>query len=540
MTITPTDRPLRPVGAVLLLLAALLMLCAAGADAQSVRVEGGQLAGTATSVPGVRAYLGVPYAAPPVGERRWRPPAAPDAWAGVRAADHVAPSCMQVSGEVRDAQGGARHPWTPEFMVQNEPSEDCLYVNVWTTAGASRGASSRGASSPRPVLVWLHGGGFNEGSGAIAVYDGARLAAKGLVVVAVNYRLRELGFLAHPELTRESPEHASGNYGLLDAVAALRWVRRNAAAFGGDPARVTVAGQSAGAMMVHALTASPLAAGLFHRAIAESGSLYGRPLVPLADAEAQGSRWAEAKGARTLAELRALPARDVIAGVRGVALRNGPVVDGWFLPRDVMATFAAGAQNDVPTLTGLNADEGSAARTTYGKMPADSFRAQARQRWGELADDFLRVYPAGTDAEAGASQVASARDQGLVSLHRWAADRARTARTPVYTYYCTRALPWPAHPEYGAVHPSEVPYVFGTLDRLARPWTAVDRGLSETMMSYWARFAAAGDPNDRGLPAWPRFDAAGAETMELGERVGPRLVAEPARLELLARWLARP
>ena len=321
----------------------------------TVKVASGSLEGT-TMTSGIRVFKGLPYAAPPVGDLRWRPPQPPAKWNGVRKADKFSDSCMQ-------ALTRSRNPWTKEFMVQNEASEDCLCLNVWTGAKA--------ATEKRPVLVWMHGGGFNEGSGEIITYDGEELAKKGLIVVTINYRLGIFGFYTHPELTKESPQHASGNYGLLDCVAALEWVQKNIAAFGGDPSRVTIAGQSAGAMAVHALTASPLAKGLFHRAIAESGSGVGRRTKELAASEQDGVKWAEAKGATSLQALRAKPAADLMGGAR-----FAPVVDGWFLPADTAVIFANGKQNDVPMLTGLTADEGSSA-PTYGKVKAEDFSKQA-------------------------------------------------------------------------------------------------------------------------------------------------------------------
>jgi para-nitrobenzyl esterase len=485
----------------------------------TVRVESGLLEGVAGSTPGVRVFKGIPYAAPPVGNLRWRPPQPPAKWEGVRKADKFSDSCVQNLAR-------SRNPWTAEFMVQNEASEDCLCLNVWTAAKSD--------GERRPVLVWIHGGGFNEGSGEVAVYNGEELAGKGLVVVTINYRLGILGFFTHPELTAESEQRASGNYGLLDMVAALQWVRKNIAAFGGDPNRVTVAGQSAGAAAVHALTASPLAKGLFHRAIAESGSGVNRPSRKLADAERDGVKFAEAKKA-SLKDLRALQAKDLtpVAGVR-----FGPIVDGWFLPADTVEIFAHGKQNDVPTLTGLTADEGSAS-PTYGKLKADEFKKQAQQRFGESAEVFLKLYPSENDAESGQSQKASAREQGMVSMYLWAAERAKTAKTKAFTYYFTRGIPWPAQPQYAAFHTSEVPYVFGNLKLLDRPWEPVDRHLSTLMMAYWVNFATTGDPNGKGLLRWPAFDDKSRTIMELGEERGPRLIADTARFEFFSRYFAQ-
>lgn len=490
---------------------------AAAQIAEPVHVEGGLLSGVSGTDPSVRVFKGVPFAAPPVGDLRWRPPQPPASWEGVRKAARFGPSAMQ-------AHTGAFGPWTKEFIFGNEVSEDCLYLNVWTAA--------EHADEKRPVLVYIHGGAFTGGSGEVAVYDGEELAKKGLVVVTINYRLGVLGFLAHPELTKESRHNASGNYGLLDQVAALRWIQKNITAFGGDPNRVTISGQSAGAASVHLLTASPLAKGLFHRAIAQSGSGVARgPMRRREGAEQDGVKFAEAKGARSLAELRALSAKDLIASVSGSAFRFSPVIDSWFLPDEVTAIFARGRQNDVPTLTGLNADEGSAS-PAYGKMKADAFQKQAQQRHGDRAETFLKLYPADTDEQAALSQKQSERDQGLVSMALWAANRAKTAKTKAYLYYFDRAIPWPAHPEYGAFHTSEVPYVFHNLKILDRPWEAVDHTLAEMISSYWVHFAAAGDPNGRGLPKWPASEGKSVVFMRLGEKPGPMFLPDKARYEL--------
>jgi len=485
-----------------------------------VKIGTGLISGVSTATPGVRAFKGIPYAAPPVGDLRWRPPQPPAKWEGVRKADRFSDSCVQNLAR-------SRNPWTAEFMVQNQASEDCLCLNVWTAAKA--------ASERRPVLVWIHGGAFAEGSGEVAVYDGAELASKGLVVVTINYRLGVFGFLTHPELTKESGRNASGNYGLLDAVAALQWVRKNIAAFGGDPLRVTVAGQSAGASAVHALTASPLAKELFHRAIAESGSGVERRTRSLVETENDGVKFAESKGAHSIRELRAMSAKELTVGG---GMRFGPVVDGWFLPADATAIFAQGRQNDVPMLTGLTADEGSAS-PTYGELKADEFKKQMEQRFGELAETFLKFYPPDDDAQAGVSQKQSAREQGLISMHLWAAERARTSQAKAWTYYFSRAIPWPEQPQYGAFHTSEVPYVFGNFKLLNRPWEPVDRQLSATMMAYWVNFATAGDPNGEGLPHWPAFDASRRSTMELGEKTGLRAIADTARFEFFEKFFSR-
>ena len=487
-----------------------------------VQTRAGVVTGTTTSLPNVRAYLGIPFAAPPVGAGRWQPPHPLAAWSGTRAADHFSSSCMQ-------APPSAFGPWTLEFLLRGPVSEDCLYLNVWTAAKPT---------DRRPVLVYIYGGGFSSGSGDVPVYEGTRLAEKGLVVITVNYRVGPLGFLAHPELTAESKNHASGNYGLLDQVAALEWVRDNIAAFGGDPTRVTISGQSAGAMSVALLTVSPLAKGLFSGAIVESGpgglAAMGvggaRGLArPLADAEREGVAFAKTKNASSLAALRALPASEFVRA----AGRFGPDVDGYFLPDDMASLVAAGKVNDVPMLTGLNADEGSAS-PTYGKMTAEQVRQQAAQRYGDRASAYLARYPASNDADASRSQVASGRDAGIAGVQQLLTERSRTARTPSFAYYFNRAIPWPDRPEFGAFHTSEVPYVFGTLDALPRPWTEYDRALSDVMMRYWVNFATRGDPNGPNLQKWPAFQPTKPSFMELGLKVGVMRSLDPAVLDLFA------
>ena len=486
----------------------------------AVRTRAGVLTGTAGQRPGIRAFLGIPFAAPPVDSLRWRAPKPASAWKGTRAANRFSASCIQ-------GPNTPFGPWTSEFLLLGPTSEDCLYLNVWTAARAS---------SRWPVLVYVYGGGFSSGSGDVPVYDGSRLAEKGLVVVNMNYRVGALGFLAHPELTKESG--ASGNYGLMDQVAALKWVHDNIAAFGGDPSRVTVAGQSAGAMSVFLLTASPLAKGLFHRAVIESGpgglasmgvSSARSVARARADAEKDGVAYAEKLGVHSLAELRALPASKFIGGGR-----FGAVVDGRFLVEDPSVTFAAGRQNDVPTITGLNADEGSAS-PTYGKATAEAYRAQVQQRFGDRAAQALAIYPAGSDSEARRSQIQSGRDLGVAGVQRLLEERARTAHTPAFAYYFDHAIPWPEHPEFGAFHTSEVPYVFGTLDVLQRPWADVDRRLSQIMMTYWTNFATRGDPNSAGLPRWPAFSPAAPTLMRLGERFEPLAPLPKERVDLLMR-----
>lgn len=432
-----------------------------------VRVAEGLLAGTVGNDPTVRVFKGVPFAAPPVGALRWRPPQPLASWSGVRDATHFGSSAVQ-------ADTGPFGPWTKEFIFSNAVSEDCLYLNIWTTTASKR--------AKLPVLVYIHGGAFTGGSGEVAVYKGESLAKKGLVVVTLNYRLGALGFLAHPELTQESEHHTSGNYGLLDQVAALHWIQKNIAAFGGDPKRVTIAGQSAGAMSVHLLMLSPLAKGLFHRAIAQSGSLAGAQSVRTrASAEQEGLVFAKEKGALTLAALRALSAQALL--VPGTTpVRFGPVRDSWLLPETPTL------QSDVPLLTGINGDEGSAS-----------------PRYAALS----------------ASEKDKQRASGLAALTATAQSHLVVARAKTFLYHFTHAIPWPEHPEFGAFHTGEVPYVFQNLAALKRPWESVDRTLADQVSSYWVNFATSGDPNGKGLPHWPAFEAESAQLQRLDSSIGP-------------------
>ncbi|MES1261085.1 MAG: carboxylesterase family protein, partial [Acidobacteriota bacterium] len=469
-----------------LLLLAISSLPLAAAIGQPVKVDGGLVAGAPGRDPAISAFKGVPFAAPPTGDLRWRAPRPVVAWQGVRKADRFSASCMQnIVAE--------RKPWTYEFMAHNDVSEDCLYLNVWTPA--------KTASEKRPVFVYLYGGGFNEGSAAVPAYDGEGLASKGLVVVTINYRVGVLGFLAHAGLSGENEHHASGNYGLLDQVAALQWVQRNIARFGGDPARVAVAGQSAGGMSVHALIASPLGKGLFSRAIVESGgsSVGGGGISvgfrKLDAAEAEGQRFLQAKGAASLADLRAMNWQKLTEPVNGAGpFRFAPVVDGYLLPAGIAETVAQGKHNDVPTLTGVNLGELSGL-TPQTPLTAKLFEDRARQRYGTLADEFLRLYPATSDEQARAAQIESSRDQALVSMYLWAQRRAGTSHTPAYTYLWDHTLPGPDAGRFGAFHTSEVPYVLNTLFASERPFTPADRKIADLMSSYLANFATAGDPN---------------------------------------------
>jgi para-nitrobenzyl esterase len=501
---------------------------------QPVKVEGGLLAGVPGKDTAILVFKGIPFAAPPVGDLRWRAPRPVLPWQGVRKAGEFGNSCMQnIVSEHK--------PWTYEFMTHTAVSEDCLYLNVWTGA--------KSASEKRPVYVFIHGGGNTEGSGAVPVYDGEGLAKKGIVVVTVNYRLGILGFFTHPELTAESDVHASGNYALLDLIAALRWVHENIAAFGGNPNRVVIGGQSAGASNVHSLVASPLARGLFHGAIAESGSSVGGLGLmnsrSLADQEKIGLRFAEAKGAHSLADLRKMSWQELTSPISGGAgngpFRFGVVVDGYVQPAPPAEVFAQGKQNDVPTLTGCNQDEGGAS--THPTTTAEAFQRQAHQRYAEMAGEFLELYPAATGEQAHSAQNDSSWDSTRASMYFWAVNRAKTAKTKAYTYFWDHTLPGPDADRFGAFHTSEVPYVMNTLGMADRPFTDADRKIADMMSSYWANFIRTGDPNGKGLAHWAAVSEQPGTTMELGDKSAAiGVTGDKAKLAFFEKYFgsARP
>lgn len=488
-----------------------------------IRTAVGELQGVA--LPGVEAFLGIPYAQPPVDERRWTAPQALAPWSGVRPAQAYGAACMQ---DPPRAWG----PFTAEFVELRVPrSEDCLFLNVWTPQPRAGGA--------RPVLVWIHGGGFGSGAASVPIYDGQALARQGVVVVSINYRLGVFGFLSHPALSAESPNQVSGNYGLLDMIAALQWVQRHIAAFGGRPDQVTIAGQSAGAAAVQDLMASPLARGLFHRAIAMSGAGMGVRAMPLAEAQAQGVELLSAAGIDGLAALRAAPAAQVAAlkpkfdptkGVPRLAL--APVVDGVVLPVDVDTHTGAFAQ-PVPILAGYMADEGF----VMGPPPAtpESFRAHVTQRYGAAAPGFLAAYPHADPAQATASMRLIGRDRYMASLQIWAQRRAASGQ-PVWGYVFSRASPGPDAARLGAFHTGEVPYLFGVLDRQLRPYGDDDDHVSAAMQTAVLSFVRG-----LGLPApWAPLSATQQAVVELGEvphRARPG-VSSIERLRLFEAYVA--
>jgi para-nitrobenzyl esterase len=522
-----------------LLAAAGLLFCGAVSAQlkEPIKLDAGSLGNSTESSPGIRAFKGIPFAAAPVGALRWREPQPVAKWSGVRDASKFGNVCIQPDGAGRGPKGLniAVGPGSPP------QSEDCLYLNVWT------GAAS--ATERRPVMVYFFGGAFTEGAGSIPLYDGDALAKKGAVVVTMNYRLGPFGFFAHPALTNESPHKASGNYGLADMVATLRWVKSNIAAFGGDPNTVTVFGQSAGAMAIGSLVSSPQTKGLFQRAIGESGSWMGLgPAGAMATrerVEADGLKAATAAGAMTLEQLRAMSAADVTAKLgRG----GGMIVDGWVIPQDPSDVFATGKQNPVDVLVGSNRDDlsfGPPQTTT-----PEQFEQRARPRWGALADQFLSLYPHATNEEASKSQADSSNDGAFWHMRLFADDQKKLGRQ-AWLFYFAQNPPAPAgQPAFPAAHASELPYVFNNLgksplfpdpsDPALAAASAPDRKVADQMSSYWVNFARSGNPNGAGLPIWQEHKVGDSDrAMILDADPSSEHLPAKARLELYDKLYAQ-
>jgi para-nitrobenzyl esterase len=500
-----------------LLAAVLLLTPVLAQEPPQVHLAQGDLVGVRDH--GADAFLDIPFAAPPTGDLRWKPPAPPLPWKGVRDASHFGPSCMQV----QPYPGG---PWSAEFFIPPPYSEDCLSLNVWTAGGAGKA-----------VLLFIPGGGFNQGGGAISIYNGAAMARAGIVAVTMNYRLTAAGFLAHPELTAQSPHHASGNEALLDMVAALQWIRDNIALFGGDPAKVTVMGQSAGAAAIGELLYSPLAKGLFRGAIIDSGVSLSAPLPDLAAGEKTGLAWAAAHDAATPDQMRALPATAMLPA-KDSPLHFGSIIDGYVLPGPIHV--AGPPVIDVPILTGWNGGEGAAppGGTLTTPVSRAEFEALGNKFLGSEAQDLLALYPSGPDASVAMHM--GGHDMVMMSGARWAAARARNTHAPLYYYDFEHVMPGYTAANYGSFHSSELPYVFGTLDALAgRVWTPKDRDVSAILQGYWINFIKTGDPNGGALPAWTAFDPAQDNVMALGATPHIRPVTTPARAALFTRFYDR-
>ncbi len=446
---------------------------------KTVSTESGDLIGKSEG--NVRAFLGVPYAAPPLGPLRWKAPESVKRSTSALAADKIGPACMQKLSR-------SHLPWTEAFMVQNDISEDCLTLNVWT-AGSFSGH--------RPVLVYLHGGGFVEGSGGISSYDGTQLSKSGLIVVTVNFRLGIFGYFASSALRTDSGHDSAGNYALADQIAALDWVKKNIAAFGGDPQRVTVAGQSAGAESVAALLASPKAKGLFQRAILNSDPmLWPATTVSSLDEAAKLGDAFTAKYGGTLDALRAVPAETLLNATDAPPKR--PVVDGYWLTEQPGDDLTHPVGSDVPVMIGWVKDEGFP--TT--KLSAEAFRADVAKKYGDNAERFLKLYPADDDAQASKSQMQAGRDRNIAIATLYADAYQRRRQSSVYLYWFARTPPWKAHPEFGAHHTAEVPYFFETLDQVKdRDYEDADYAVSKIAGGEWLKFASTGKPSSTWVAA---------------------------------------
>lgn len=480
----------------------------------TVTVSGGTVTAASDSSETLRVFKAIPFAASPVGALRWRAPQLVVTWTGVRRSDSFSPACF-MGVRPGNAIGAIL------YQTSEAQSEDCLYLNVWTGAPA-------GTAEKRPVMLLLHGGGYLVGSGSQPNYNGTGLAQKGAVALTLNYRLGPLGFLAHPELTAESPDHASGNYALLDAVAALKWIKANIALFGGDPDNVTVYSQSAGAGLSSVLLASPLATGLFHKLVLESmGSMpAGAPTPTLTEADAAGTNFARDMGAADLAALRAKLPQDIMAGNFTL---SRPIVDGHVLPAQLDQLFASHRINDVPLLAGWNADEGT-PYPPFARTMAE-YDAAASTRYGAMAARFKQAYPVSSDADVRAMAYAPMRD-GVLGWEPWTVACAHAAlnksRTFLYVfnrrppYYPDQHFKEQEPPEsYGAFHTLEQVYFYNNLDRSApqRPYDATDRRIGDIASSYLVNFAKSGDPNSDSLPRWPAFSTVAGQPMIIGNNI---------------------
>jgi para-nitrobenzyl esterase len=504
--------------------AVLALWAASSAFADPIRTDAGLVDGVSSA--GLEIYKGLPFAAPPTGDLRWRNPMPVAPWKGVRRADKFSPVCMQ------DGSSVPGQPVEPN-------SEDCLYLNIWVPPDS--------VGAKLPVMVWIPGGGFAQESASIPLYWGDTLAKKGVIVVTINYRVGPFGFFAHPELTKESAHGSSGNYGLLDQIAALKWVQRNISKFGGDPARVTIWGQSAGAMSVNLLMASPLAHGLFQRAIGESGGVFIPPsATPFKDSwylpgnEKIGEKMAADLGADSINALRKVPADKILKAFN--PLGTHPIIDGYVLPREPYKIFAAARQNDVPILIGSNADEGKPmieGRT----IKAATYTDDIRQMFGDLPDDFLNVYLHETDAQAHSARANVERDVRFGwDTWTWARMQSKTGNGKVYYYYFAHVPPYPAGSPFaawGAGHWSELPYTFGHLNQDPWDWNATDRQLSDAMTTYWTNFAKTGNPNDGNLPRWPAFTNADPHAVHFDDGIETGGVANLPGLESLDAYFGK-
>ncbi len=481
-----------------------------------VHTKSGKVAGYIENT--IEVFKGIPFAEPPVGALRWKAPQPVTAWKDLKICTAFGASPMQ-------ADPKPFMVWSKEYLIPGSPiSEDCLYLNVWTANSKSK--------TKKPVFVYIYGGGFQSGGTACPIYDGVATAQKDVVFVSINYRVGVFAFLAHPELTKEAPYHSSGNYGLLDMIAGLKWVKENIAAFGGDPDQVTIGGQSAGAFAVNFLCASPLAKGLFERAIAESGgsilpsSL--RPSLKLADAEKIGIKFANDLHCPDLVSLRNKSSEEIFKAMGGL---KSPIEDGYFLPTSIMDIYQHGKQNDVPLLMGWNKEDIVAGPP----VSAANYISQINKQYGDQASQLLSVYPATNDQVAAKSQKELSRDQTFaLQQFYWANIQLHNGKSPVYIYNFNRQLPgYTPATEYGAFHTAEVAFAYDNLKFVDRPFTVVDHQLATRMSNYWANFIKTGNPNGKELTKWNKYNAKGSWVMILDENSGNQELPNKKQLETL-------
>lgn len=463
----------------------------------------GKIQGTSSTDKAVRVFKGIPFAASPVGDLRWKAPQAVQNWKGVK-------QCTAFSASPMQNKPQPFYCWSEEFIAQAEPiNEDCLYLNVWTTAKTK--------SKKQPVFVWIYGGGLNSGSANCAIYDGEEMAKKGVIFVSINYRVGVFGFMAHPELSKESGHDASGNYGFLDQIAALEWVQKNIASFGGDPDNVTIAGQSAGAFSVTALIASPLAKGLFHKAIPQSGGLLSNMLSQNLDkAEEQGLTFMKKANTSSIAELRKKSADELQILSNSPELgRFGTVMDGYVLPVNLLDYFKKGLHNQTPILTGWVTGDGSFMGDS--SMSVEDYKKDAQAKYGDKANAFLSIFPANTTDEVKIVK----QKLTLLSFAGMPSHLLASFNTKVsYIYQFGHVAPdKPNFPNYGAFHTSEVPYVLHNLHTWNRPWQPLDKEIETIFSSYWVNFAKTGNPNGDNLPEWKSYNKLSGTILVVDDKI---------------------
>lgn len=486
----------------------LFLLYVATSYAQNpvLSIANGKIEGLTSADKSTQIFKGIPFAAPPTGNLRWKAPQPVKNWNGTKECKVFSPSPMQNKPQ-------PFYCWSEEFIAQPEPlSEDCLYLNVWTTA--------KSKNEKQPVFLWIYGGGLSSGSANCAIYDGEEMAKKGVVFVSINYRVGVFGFMAHPELTQESGYNASGNYGFLDQIEALKWVQKNIAAFGGDPDNVTIAGQSAGAFSVTALIASPLAKGLFHKAIPQSGGLLSNMLSnDLAKSEQQGSAFMKKANAASLAELRAKSAAELqVLSNNPEAGRFGVTMDGYVLPTNLLEHFKQGRHNQTPVLTGWVTDDGSFLGES--KMTLEEYKSEAATKYGKKADEYLKIFPANSPEEVKSiKQKQTMLNFAGMPSHLLAGFNSQQS----YIYQFGHVAPdKPNFPNYGAFHTSEVPFVLHTLHTWNRPWQAQNREIENVFSSYWVNFAKTGNPNAADLPEWPVYKKESGKILVVNDKIASK------------------